>query len=367
MLDIAHFRSDKWGDVRVVRESQRRRRASVELADRVAALDHSWRELCPSLDRVHKDLNEITRKHREGGRPSESERTRAKLLKAHAAQLQQGVHTAETALLDALLTVGNLVHQDSPHGQDADGGTPLSTHPAATATTTSRCSCVQEVREYIGHALRFHGAASGTDEEEHETKGRAADIRKALHAVRTRLPARNARLTAGGAVHGCLWLEGRELPAWCVFDDADTDLMPAQPEPEHASVCAVCGGADLWVVSAGDPYSSWECLEKLREQAAGLLVQLGIGVGVRDVPAHELAPEAARTYDLHALGADGCSVVGPPLARCTNHTDYLARAHGLRFQGDKLRDHQKRYVHTSLLSFAAPDALLQAIVASDRR
>lgn len=42
MLDITEFRSDKGGNPEIIRESQRRRHAKVELVDEVIELDQQW-------------------------------------------------------------------------------------------------------------------------------------------------------------------------------------------------------------------------------------------------------------------------------------------------------------------------------------
>ena len=44
MLDINLFRTEKGGDPEIVKESQRRRYAPVELVDKVIELDVQWRE-----------------------------------------------------------------------------------------------------------------------------------------------------------------------------------------------------------------------------------------------------------------------------------------------------------------------------------
>lgn len=44
MLDINLFREEKGGNPELVRESQRRRFASVEIVDEVISLDKQWRE-----------------------------------------------------------------------------------------------------------------------------------------------------------------------------------------------------------------------------------------------------------------------------------------------------------------------------------
>ena len=49
MLDILLFRADKGGDPEKVRESQRKRGASVEVVDEIIALDKEWIASTPDL------------------------------------------------------------------------------------------------------------------------------------------------------------------------------------------------------------------------------------------------------------------------------------------------------------------------------
>lgn len=44
MLDINLFREDKGNNPEIIRESQRRRFANVDLVDEVIALDREWRQ-----------------------------------------------------------------------------------------------------------------------------------------------------------------------------------------------------------------------------------------------------------------------------------------------------------------------------------
>lgn len=44
MLDINLFREEKGNDPEKIRESQRRRFASVEIVDEIIALDKEWRQ-----------------------------------------------------------------------------------------------------------------------------------------------------------------------------------------------------------------------------------------------------------------------------------------------------------------------------------
>lgn len=61
MLDINLFRVEKGNDPERIRESQRRRFASVEVVDEVIALDKAWRQRQFELDNLRKDFNKLTK------------------------------------------------------------------------------------------------------------------------------------------------------------------------------------------------------------------------------------------------------------------------------------------------------------------
>jgi hypothetical protein len=56
-LDINLFRADKGGDPDRIRESQRRRFASVEIVDEIIAKDNEWRQLTGDIDNLKKERN----------------------------------------------------------------------------------------------------------------------------------------------------------------------------------------------------------------------------------------------------------------------------------------------------------------------
>jgi seryl-tRNA synthetase len=58
-LDINLFRTDRGGDPEKVRESQRRRFASVELVDEIIAKDNEWRQMTGDIDNLKKEKNAI--------------------------------------------------------------------------------------------------------------------------------------------------------------------------------------------------------------------------------------------------------------------------------------------------------------------
>jgi seryl-tRNA synthetase len=58
-LDINAFRVSSGGDPEIIRESQRRRFAPVELVDEIIANDEKWRLMTGQIDNLRKDRNTV--------------------------------------------------------------------------------------------------------------------------------------------------------------------------------------------------------------------------------------------------------------------------------------------------------------------
>lgn len=58
-LDINSFRVSSGGDPEIIRESQRRRFAPVELVDEIIANDEKWRLMTGQIDNLRKDRNTV--------------------------------------------------------------------------------------------------------------------------------------------------------------------------------------------------------------------------------------------------------------------------------------------------------------------
>ncbi|WOK93106.1 serine--tRNA ligase [Canna indica] len=121
MLDINLFRAEKGFDPEIVRESQRRRFASVDVVDEVIHLDKEWRQRQFELDGLRRDANRLTKEVKNlkiAGKDateviSSTEETK-KLIAAKELEVQEA-----KATLDAKLeTIGNLIHDTVPVSND---------------------------------------------------------------------------------------------------------------------------------------------------------------------------------------------------------------------------------------------------------
>ncbi|XP_010938930.1 serine--tRNA ligase [Elaeis guineensis] len=121
MLDINLFRAEKGFDPEIVRESQRRRFASVDIVDEIIRLDKEWRQRQFELESLRKDFNRINKEvarlkiaKEDATEMIKSTEENKKLTAAKEVEVQE----AKAALDARVETVGNLVHDSVPISND---------------------------------------------------------------------------------------------------------------------------------------------------------------------------------------------------------------------------------------------------------
>ncbi|KAH0465081.1 hypothetical protein IEQ34_005184 [Dendrobium chrysotoxum] len=130
MLDINLFREDKGNDPERIRESQRRRGASVEIIDEVIRLDKEWRQRQFELDCLRKDFNRINKEIAQlkiveevcslvKAKKDASEKIKStEENKRLATEKTEEVQQAKATLEAKLMIIGNLVHDSVPISMD---------------------------------------------------------------------------------------------------------------------------------------------------------------------------------------------------------------------------------------------------------
>ncbi|KAI3707137.1 hypothetical protein L6452_25388 [Arctium lappa] len=121
MLDINLFREEKGHNPEIIRESQRRRFASVEIVDEIIHLDKEWRQRQFELEQLRKDFNRINKevaKLRIAGEDASSKIKNTEENKESTAKKEIEVQEARAALYSKLEVVGNLVHDSVPVSND---------------------------------------------------------------------------------------------------------------------------------------------------------------------------------------------------------------------------------------------------------
>ncbi|KFH73765.1 hypothetical protein MVEG_00979 [Podila verticillata NRRL 6337] len=117
MLDINLFLKERGGDPEIVRESQRRRHAPVELVDEIIELYHEWKTTRFDLDQLNKKANAV---QDEIKRKMKAKDDAADLIKARAEyKNEQEILKKQETLQEErwnrkLGLIGNLVHDSVP-------------------------------------------------------------------------------------------------------------------------------------------------------------------------------------------------------------------------------------------------------------
>jgi seryl-tRNA synthetase len=122
-LDITLFRESSGGNPELIRESQRRRFASVEIVDEIIAKDELWRRMTGDIDNMRKASNNIQKQIATKMKAKEA----CDDLVAERKKTMEAIEAAEIAQkdlkveIDKLISkVGNIVATDVPTSKDED-------------------------------------------------------------------------------------------------------------------------------------------------------------------------------------------------------------------------------------------------------
>eukprot|EP00249_Psilotum_nudum_P013410 c24313_g1_i1 orf=192-1334(+) len=121
MLDINLFRKEKGGNPEIIRESQRRRFASVELVDEIIQLDATWRQRQHEVEQIRKERNKINEKVKQKKLAKEDASEFIGQVKdLQKSEAEKNIEAKELKdLVDSKLKiVGNLVHDSVPVSDD---------------------------------------------------------------------------------------------------------------------------------------------------------------------------------------------------------------------------------------------------------
>eukprot|EP01024_Parvocaulis_polyphysoides_P013760 TRINITY_DN1541_c0_g1_i1.p1 TRINITY_DN1541_c0_g1~~TRINITY_DN1541_c0_g1_i1.p1 ORF type:complete len:470 (-),score=89.55 TRINITY_DN1541_c0_g1_i1:190-1599(-) len=121
MLDINIFRSEKGGNPDIVRESQKRRYADENLVDEVVRLDQEWRLKRYELDQLNKEFNKLNKEigqKRKNKEDTTELQEQSKDMKAKIQATEDAEKAAAKLRDDAILPIGNIVHDSVPVSND---------------------------------------------------------------------------------------------------------------------------------------------------------------------------------------------------------------------------------------------------------
>lgn len=122
-LDINLFRAENGGNPDAIRESQRRRFASVELVDEIIAMDEKWRHLTGAVDNLRKRRNAVQKEvagKKKSGEPCEELIAEVKSIGEEITATETEQKALKIEVDRKINTIGNLVDESVPVSQDED-------------------------------------------------------------------------------------------------------------------------------------------------------------------------------------------------------------------------------------------------------
>ncbi|KAJ4834391.1 hypothetical protein Tsubulata_007333 [Turnera subulata] len=407
MLDINLFREEKGNNIPdIIRESQRRRFASVEVVDDITQLDKTWRQCTYDLygqfelETLRRELNKISKRVRnnkeqqqqvaeKGAAASNMDdaaiRDTHKRLTAEKEEKEKEVQEAKAARDARLLSVGNLVHPSVPVSKDEANNVVirqwgekreepgLRNHVDLVhllgIVDTKRGAKVAGGRGYFlkGFGVRLNQALVnfGLDflSKRGYTEMQPPDL------MRDDLMAKCAQIAQfdedlykvtgdGGekyliataeqplcAYHSDEWIHPKELP-----------LRYAGYSPCYRKEAGSHGRDTLGIyrvhqfdkveqfcITSPNCNDSWEMFEAMIENSEDFYKELNIPYQIVSIVSGKLNPAAAKKYDLEAWFP--ASQTYRELVSCSNCTDYQSRRLEIRYGHKTGNEQAKQYVH----------------------
>lgn len=122
-LDINMFRAASGGNPDAIRESQRRRFASVEMVDEIIAKDDRWRFLTGTIDNIRKERNTVQKEvanKKKAGQPCDDLVAEIKRLGDEITKVEDEQKLLKEQVDSMVGKIGNIVDDCVPVSQDED-------------------------------------------------------------------------------------------------------------------------------------------------------------------------------------------------------------------------------------------------------
>eukprot|EP01083_Nonionella_stella_P069348 184814_1 len=390
-LDIQAFRVDQGGDIKKLKESQRRRFADEAVIDKVVELDNKWRRDVGALDIMRRENGKTSKeiaKLRKAKQPADELQSRAKQEKVDIKASESALEQLAKDLSATLSLVGNLVPDSVPVSQDEEKNEIVTTWgntESAPSDTElqhhhellyriggyepSRGVTVAGHRGYfltgpgvlLNMALQNYGVTFLTAQRGYTAVQPPYFMNKDVMAETAQLSEFDEALYhvtgEGGdekyliatseqplsAMHRKEWIHPSELPiryagvSTCFRKEAGAHGKDAWGifrvhQFEKIEQFVLCG-----------PEDSWTHHDEMLKTAEEFYKSLNLPYRVVNIISGELNSAAAKKYDLEGWF--------PTLGRyrelvsCSNCTDYQSRAMETRYGQKKMGDREKKYVH----------------------
>ncbi|WCJ40032.1 Serine--tRNA ligase cytoplasmic [Euphorbia peplus] len=405
MLDINLFREDKGHNPELIRESQRRRFANVDIVDDIILLDKEWRQRQYELDNLRKDLNKINKEVAKikiaGGDATEIiEKTNEN--KRLAALKQTEVDNAKDTLDKKLISVGNLVHDSVPVSNDEANNAIVRTWGEKRSETKLKNHVdlvellgIADIKKganvaggrgfYLkGDGVRMNQALINFGLDFLEKRGYTAlqtpfFMRQDIMAKCAQLAQFDEELykvTGEGedkyliataeqplcAYHLDDWIHPTQLPiryagySSCFRKEAGShgrDTLGIFRVHQFEKVEQFC-------LTSPNGNDSWDEHEKMIENSEKFYQALNLPYQVVSIVSGALNDAAAKKYDLEAWFP--ASNTYRELVSCSNCTDYQSRRMEIRYGQKKSNEQTKQYVHLLNSTLTATERTLCCIL-----
>ncbi|KAK1582037.1 hypothetical protein Q3G72_023570 [Acer saccharum] len=405
MLDINLFREEKGHNPEIIRESQRRRFASVEIVDEIIKLDKEWRQRQFEVENIRKEINKINKQVAQlkiSGQDASEMIKKSEEIRQTSDDKGAEVREAENTLKSKLEIVGNLVHDSVPVDNDEANNAVIRTW--GEKRVEPKLKNHVELVELLGIADLKKGAdiAGGRG---FYLKGDGVRLNQALinfgldflekreftalqtpFFMRKEIMAKCAQLaqfdeelykvTGEGddkyliataeqplcAYHINDWIHPSELPiryagySSCFRKEAGShgrDTLGIFRVHQFEKVEQFC-------ITSPNGNDSWEMHEEMIKNSEDFYKMLNLPYQVVAIVSGALNDAAAKKLDLEAWFP--ASQTYRELVSCSNCTDYQSRRLEIRFGQKKSNDQTKQYVHLLNSTLSATERTICCIL-----
>ncbi|WZZ01330.1 hypothetical protein YC2023_073658 [Brassica napus] len=416
MLDINLFREEKGNDPEIIRDSQRKRFASVDLVDEIIELDKEWRQRQFEVDNLRKELNKLNKqiaKLKISGADATELIQQTGKNKEDSTTKEKEVGEACDVLKDKLKEVGNLIDHSVPVYEDekdnpvidfwgekrvAPPGKKLKNHvdlvELLDIVDTKRGAEIAGGRGFFlkGDGVLLNQAliSFGLDflkKREFTLLQPPFFMRKEVMAKCAQLAQHDEQLykvTGGGddkyliataeqplcAYHMDEWIDPKDLPikyagySTCFRKEAGShgrDTSGIFRVHQFEKIEQFC-------ITSPNDNASWKMMEEMMENSKKFYQELKIPYRVVSIVSGALNDAAAKKYDLEAWFPS--SETYRELVSCSNCTDYQARRLDIRYDQKKESNEQQtkqQYVHMLNSTLTATERTLCCILENYQR
>ncbi|XP_059648537.1 serine--tRNA ligase [Cornus florida] len=410
MLDINLFRVDKGQNPEIIRESQRRRFADVDLVDEVIRLDEQWRKRQFELDNLRKDLNKIAKevgKLKIAGEDASEKIKSSEENKQLSANKETEVQEARAALYSKLEIIGNLVHDSVPVSNDEANNAIVRSW--GDKRSEPKLKNHVELVELLGIADIKKGAniAGGRG---YYLKGDGVLLNQALinfglgflanrgytalqtpFFMRKDIMAKCAQLaqfdeelykvTGEGEDKYLIATAEQPLCAYHIDDWIHPSQLPLRYAGYSSCFRKEAGShgrdtlgifrvhqfekVEQFCITSPNGNDSWEMHEEMIKNSEEFYKMLKIPYQVVSIVSGALNDAAAKKYDLE--GWFPASNTYRELVSCSNCTDYQSRRLEIRYGQKKSNEQAKQYVHLLNSTLTATERTMCCILENYQR